>query len=69
VFESKEIFSKIGPFSFINLLLSPLQGIEREGGREIGESNDKPSEKFFSKRSELKYLSNFRKRNQKRFYD
>lgn len=26
-------------------------------------------EKFFKKRSELKYLSNFRKRNQTRFYD
>jgi len=26
-------------------------------------------EKFSNKRSELKYLSNFRKRNQTRFYD
>jgi hypothetical protein len=26
-------------------------------------------EKFNNKRSELKYLSNFRKRNQTRFYD
>jgi len=26
-------------------------------------------EKFFNKRSELKYLINFRKKNQTRFYD